>query len=198
MNKIYQKSFPGEKNAGFTLIELLVVVLIIGILSAIALPQYTKAVKRTRAAEVKMLIKKLGEAEEAYFLANGTYTLCLNELDVDILSAFSYQSNGDECVSNISKGKGDEKIQIWIGRYVDNGWLDKGATNWTLVGYLGNYLFSGNGGYAMRFGFDDSQREPLSCIEYACHVVKEGSFCHEMMGLPFSFKQRGCERFYRE
>ena len=55
---------------GFTLIELLVVVLIIGILSSVALPQYTKAVKKSRVATLTPILKSMIEAGEAYLLAN--------------------------------------------------------------------------------------------------------------------------------
>ena len=58
---------------GFTLIELLVVVLIIGILSAIAIPQYQKAVRRSRAAEARLAIKRINDAMNEYYLANGAY-----------------------------------------------------------------------------------------------------------------------------
>ena len=68
MNKIYQKSFSGDKDAGFTLIELLVVVLIIGILSAIALPQYENAVEKSRAAEAIMTLKALRDQQAFCFL----------------------------------------------------------------------------------------------------------------------------------
>ncbi len=57
---------------GFTLIELLVVVLIIGILSAVALPQYEKAVEKARAAEAEVIISSLQDALDLYVLANGS------------------------------------------------------------------------------------------------------------------------------
>lgn len=88
MNKIYQKPSPGGKPAGFTLIELLIVVLIIGILTAAAVPLYEKAVWKSRAAALQIWAAKTLQAEEQYFLSNGRYTSCLDQLDIDYASAF--------------------------------------------------------------------------------------------------------------
>ncbi len=64
----------------FTLIELLVVVLIIGILSAIALPQYQKTVEKARIAEAVIILRAIATANQAYYLANGVYAQH-NEID---------------------------------------------------------------------------------------------------------------------
>ena len=69
---------------GFTLIELLVVVLIIGILAAVALPQYQKAVWKSRYATVKAMVNALADAEESYYLANGEYTTDFDALSVEL------------------------------------------------------------------------------------------------------------------
>jgi prepilin-type N-terminal cleavage/methylation domain-containing protein len=60
-------------KAGFTLVELVVVVLIIGLLSALALPQYHKVVERAKLSEVQAYFGVLKSAEERYILKNGRY-----------------------------------------------------------------------------------------------------------------------------
>jgi prepilin-type N-terminal cleavage/methylation domain-containing protein len=73
------------KNAkAFTLIELLVVALIIGILVAIAFPQYQKAIVKSQATEALIIAKAIKEAQERYYLANGIYTTDINLLDITI------------------------------------------------------------------------------------------------------------------
>ena len=70
---------------GFTLIELLVVVLIIGILSAVALPQYTKAVTKSRFTEAMSNLKTIAQADRVCRLAKGGDETCnIDELDVSV------------------------------------------------------------------------------------------------------------------
>lgn len=77
-----KKSFPVLKNSGFTLTELLVAVLIIGVLAAAAVSQYTKAVEKTRMTEAITAVESIAKANRLYYMANGTYTRDINELDV--------------------------------------------------------------------------------------------------------------------
>lgn len=76
-----------KNKQGFTLIELLVVVLIIGILTAIAFPQYKKSVARSEMAGVIQNFKDIRTAMERYYLEHNIWPNDINMLDIEIPSS---------------------------------------------------------------------------------------------------------------
>ena len=126
-----------NNTKAFTLIELLVVVLIIGILAAVALPQYQRAVKKTYGAEVLSAAHTLDKAMQAYYMANGKY-IGGNEghlLDIQMPKGKHFRYSQIGCDYNVGteefQGVNSGSPQVWFsienseGTYMSVVW-DKG------------------------------------------------------------------------
>ena len=96
------------KNQAFTLIELLVVVLIIGILAAVALPQYTRAVEKSRLTEALSNIKAIENSIDIYLMENGYPS-----------SNVYFEDMG--AAAELTSAEWDEDVNLYITKYFSYG-----------------------------------------------------------------------------
>ncbi|NJR14899.1 MAG: prepilin-type N-terminal cleavage/methylation domain-containing protein [Calothrix sp. CSU_2_0] len=72
--KLLQHIFRNKKqDEGFTLIELLVVIIIIGILSAIALPSFLNQANKAKQSEAQTYVGSMNRAQQAYYAENNEF-----------------------------------------------------------------------------------------------------------------------------
>ena len=161
-----------QKSLGFTLIELLVVVLIIGILAAVAVPQYDKAVMRSRFTQTVPAARSIVQAQQSFYLANGVYTTHLNDLDV----VFPNSREGKVSLPGGSCGISDypERVVCYLNRGNSGGtlvslsWYYK--DNERLCCAYAQTSFAGEGLCRTEMQNDSWYQ---GCGEYDCHCYRQ-------------------------
>ena len=170
--------FTGRLDAkAFTLIELLVVVLIIGILAAVALPQYQKAVEKSKATQGMSLVKSFAQAAEAYHLANGTYVTTNADIESLDIGLSDQQKNKFLCADLFGGcgNSGEWGISLMSGANLFYGVIAIRTT--------GKYAGAGFVIFQkVPAGYPNISTNTLYCYErYAgSYVVDKGSYCKKL------------------
>jgi prepilin-type N-terminal cleavage/methylation domain-containing protein len=134
-----QKGLVVSNTSGFTLVELMVVVAIIGILAAIAVPNYQKYQAKARQTEARVHMAAVYTAQTSFQVENNSFSACLGGMGVAGVGAKMFYSVGWDAGASATCGSGDDTCQCLS--YVQdqvNGDLDCATPAGLAVGVVGS------------------------------------------------------------
>ncbi|KAM3097762.1 type IV pilin-like G/H family protein [Phormidesmis sp. 146-35] len=111
--KFLQHLIAKKEDKGFTLIELLVVIIIIGILSAIALPSFLNQANKAKQSEARQYVGTLNRAQQAYFLESSTFATSITSLAKPVkgdTTNYRYADDGDRFTVNNLKATNENVV----------------------------------------------------------------------------------------
>jgi type IV pilus assembly protein PilA len=138
LNHLHSKRVEG-RSGGFTLIELLVVIIIVGILSAIALPSFLNQSIKAKQSEAKAYVSSLYRGQYTYYTEKSTFTNNITNLGVGVSPSttnYQYVSEGDPALLNTRITNKATSRKVGIKSYAGVLVIDTNALNESVLKHV--------------------------------------------------------------